>query len=108
MRFLILLLCLAWPAWADETVLVQTCLILPEQSPETGQAVTFRDHPTNQRTILRASHILAAQTLKTTPESKDCAQILLTGGNTIYVRVIQPRRKGDTTIGILERLMDRQ
>ena len=103
-----LLLLLTWPAWADETVTVQTCLILEGQSPESGQAVTFKDHPTNQLTLIRAGQIIAAQTLKTTLDSQDCAQILLSGGNTIYVRVISPRRKGDRTIDVLERLMDRQ
>ena len=109
MRWLVpLLLCLAWPAWADETVTVQTCLILEGQSPESGEPVTFKDHPTNQTTLIRAGQIIAAQTLRMTPDSQDCAQILLPGGNTIYVRVISPRRKGDRTIDVLERLMDRQ
>ena len=103
-----LLLCLAWPAWADESVLIKTCLLAEGQRLEQKGKLTFVDSLSARPGAFRGGQIAGIEGFKTTEDSLDCVRLYTTSGYQFFVRVVDPKYQGISTFDVLRRIMDRQ
>ena len=103
-----LLLCLAWPAWADEIVAVRGCLLAEGTVIEEAKSVTFVDNPVTKRTTIRGSQVASITTFNLDPGSLDCVSARSTSGESYFVRVVDPRYEGLSSEEVFNRIMGRQ
>ena len=102
------LLCLAWPAWADESVLIKTCLLAEGQRLDQDGHLTFVDSLSSKPGAFRGGQIAGVEEFKLTDDSLDCIRLYTASGYTFFARVVDKRYEGLSSLTVLRRIMDRQ